>query len=187
MRGKRYDRYVDRKLESGYAWYSRGKYARAQKRYEQVLAVAESPALRAYCMLSIGRLYEQRQEWQAALDWYLRAFAMDQEIDEVWYFISNNAGYCMNRLGRHREAEAMCRIATGILPDLPNAWKNLGVALEGLCRWSDAAASYLIASECWPEDTRALNLLERLLAERPEAGAGVQNFAARLAECRSAT
>ncbi|TVQ24661.1 MAG: tetratricopeptide repeat protein [Spirochaetaceae bacterium] len=158
---------------------ARGRYAKATDRFRTVLELSDAPEVRSYCLLCLGRVEEQRERWVLALEWYLRAFEMDQQSDKTWYFLNNNAGYCMNRLGRHREAEAFCRMAIGIDVERSNGWKNLGIALEGLGQWSAAAEAYLEATECCVADTRSMGLLHRLLEEYPEAVAKPPELAER--------
>jgi hypothetical protein len=68
---------------------------------------------------------------------------------------------------------ACCRAAVAIDPRRRNAHKNLGVALQGLGRYAEAARSYLRAADICPADTRALRLLQALIAPCPGASAGL--------------
>ncbi len=181
-----YEELVTRMMESAVDAADEGNYEEASECFRALLEVSDSGDFRSYCLLSLGRVEEKLQEWAAALEWYLQALALDQGDEETRYFLSNNAGYCMNRLGRHAEAEALCRAAVSIDPERPNAWKNLGIALEGLGRWSAAASSYLEATEVCPEDTRSLHLLERLIDSRPQAADGVPDYGSRIVACRKA-
>ena len=174
MNDRRYERFVTRKIDAAVKAAGRGRHAKAIAHFRTVLEVSDAPDLRSYCFLCLGRVEEKRQGWSAALEWYLRAFEMEQGNDETWYFLNNNAGYCLNRLGRNAEAEAFCRLAIGIDPDRSNGWKNLGTALEGLGRWTAAAEAYLEATERCPEDRRSLGLLQRLLENHPAATAGIR-------------
>ena len=185
MNDRRYQRFVMRKINTAIEAAGRGRYAKASDCFRTVLELSDAPELRSYCLLCLGRVEEKQERWGVALEWYLRAFEMDQGSDETWYFLNNNAGYCMNRLGRYREAEAFCRMAIGIDVERSNGWKNLGTSLEGLGRWSAAAEAYLEATERCPADTRSMGLLQGLLEEHPEAVARVPEFAARLVACQS--
>jgi tetratricopeptide (TPR) repeat protein len=71
-------------------------------------------------------------------------------------------------MGRHAEAEKYCRAAIEINPVAYNAHKNLGVALQGLGRYADAARSYVKAIDAFPYDRRALDHLDKLLAAHTE-------------------
>lgn len=139
-----------------------------RERVEQV----ETDDERAHCLLNLGRLREQADDWPGAARWYARAFWLQPGTDETWYFLHNNLGYCLNRLGEHRGAEAYCRRAVEIDPLRHNAWKNLGTALEGLGRYAEAARAWVEAATLCPEDERAVRLLRKLAAERPELGLG---------------
>jgi len=143
--------------------------ARLRERVEQ----AETDDERAYCLLTLGRLREQASDWPGAAKWYARAFWMQPGTDETWYFLHNNLGYCLNHLGEHQRAEAYCRRAIEIDPMRHNAWKNLGIALEGLGRHADAAAAWIEAATLCPADGRALRLLRKLVAEQPDLGLGL--------------
>jgi tetratricopeptide (TPR) repeat protein len=105
---------------------------------------------------------------RAALEVYSKAVELPQEPGLVAYFIRNNAGYCLNQEGRYREAEAHCRAAIEINPRQYNAHKNVGIALQGLGRYSEAAKCLMTAVIACPENPRALVHLEDLIAAHPE-------------------
>lgn len=79
-------------------------------------------------------------------------------------FLHNNRGFCLNRLGRYRDAEKYCRKAIEINGDRHNAYKNLGVALQAQGKYAEAAASFLRAALMFPPDYRSIEHLEELLA-----------------------
>jgi tetratricopeptide (TPR) repeat protein len=110
---------------------AKGRFAAAQRYFELLLKDADSEAVEAYCLLSIGQLQEQQEDYAAAIDWYRKAFRLHPGSDGTWYLLHNNLGYCLNRFGRHLEAEALCRKAIAIDPRRHNAHKNLGIALGG--------------------------------------------------------
>ncbi len=56
--------------------------------------------------------------------------------------------------------------------------------MQGQGRYPEAAEAYLAAVEREPGDPRALNHLEELYQAHPEIAAHVQDFDARLKECR---
>jgi tetratricopeptide (TPR) repeat protein len=152
---------------------AKGRFAAAQEYFELLLQDAESEAVQAYCLLSIGQLQEQQEDYAAAIDWYRKAFRLRPGTDGTWYLLHNNLGYCLNRFGLHLEAEALCRKAIAIDPRRHNAHKNLGIALEGQGCIDAAAREYLAASRLQPEDRRAARLLRRLAQAHPEvAGRG---------------
>ena len=87
---------------------------------------------------------------------------------EVGYLLHNNRGYCLNKLGRHAEAEVHCRTALALDAARYNAHKNLGLALAGQGRFVEAARCLLEADRRSPGDGRARRHLADLLAAHPE-------------------
>lgn len=117
--------------------------------------------------LLLGSLLERAGDFVSAASTYSRALDLPETKREIRYFLHNNLGYSLNRLGKYREAEGYCRIALEIDPSRHNAHKNLGVALEGLGRHAEALAYYLSATELFPADPRALQLARGLLTRFP--------------------
>ena len=150
---------------------SKGKFAPAQEYFEMLLADNQAETLKAYCLLSIGQLQEQQENYSAAIHWYRKAFRLHPGTDGTWYLLHNNLGYCLNRFGLHVEAEGLCRKAIAIDPARHNAHKNLGIALEGQGCFAEAAREYLAAVKIRPEDRRALRLLQRLRTVHPASTA----------------
>jgi tetratricopeptide (TPR) repeat protein len=66
----------------------------------------------------------------------------------------------------------LCLEAMAIDPGRHNAHKNLGIALEGLGRYAEAAQSYGMAARLCPQDRRAHDLLEKLKRARPLVAVG---------------
>jgi tetratricopeptide (TPR) repeat protein len=122
---------------------------------------------RARCYFMAGVIREQTGQFEAASRCYA-AVTPDLLEDEERYFALNNFAHCLNRLGRHAEAEQICRraIATDSRPF--HAHKNLGIALEGIGRVVEAAAAYLVAAKATEHDHRPLRHLRVLLANHPE-------------------
>ena len=103
-------------------------------------------------------------KYNYALEYYLRGIRDDSVEDKVVsYFLYNNAGYCLNNLGEHKEAEGFCRQAIAIDSTRHNAYKNLGIALQGQEKYQEAAKAYRTADSICPEDPRAKNLLNNLI------------------------
>src|SRR5215831_12046221 len=84
-----------------------------------------------YC-LSSGQRMEQLGDFKAAINCYTAAFCLPPDTNDVWYFLHNNIAYCLSQCGHHDEAEVYCRQAIQINAERHNAFKNLGIALEGL-------------------------------------------------------
>jgi|GEM_PF-837739 len=131
-------------------------------------AWTESPGKQAAGYLTLGQLLEQRDSYAEAEAAYARGLAILPAAGEVGYFLHNNRGYCLNKLGRHAEAEAHCRAAIALDPTRHNAHKNLGLALAGQGRFVEAAHCLLEANRRCPADGRARRHLADLLAAHPE-------------------
>jgi tetratricopeptide (TPR) repeat protein len=163
---------------------ARGSFAAAREYFEKASRSAATDAAKAYCLLGAGQVSEQLQDYAGAVERYARALRTHPKDGDMSYLLHNNTGYCLNQLGRHREAEKACRTAIRIDPRRHNAHKNLGVALERLGRHAEAAASWLTAAENCPEDPRALRLLEELVLSHPDVLDQVPDFRSRLDACR---
>jgi tetratricopeptide (TPR) repeat protein len=142
----------------------------------QFLSDDFSPDEKAYYCLSAGQSMERCGDYNAALACYGQAFALTPEKNDVWYFLHNNLGFCLNQFERYQEAEAYCLEAIDIDPSRHNAYKNLGVSLQGQGDYIAAARLYLRAAEIRPADPRALQHLYALLREHPEVGAAVSDI-----------
>jgi tetratricopeptide (TPR) repeat protein len=120
------------------------------------------------CYLSTALCMEGLQRWDEAIEYYRKAHALGRCQSPQWYFINNNLGFCLNTLGKHEEGERYCRAAIEVNHDLPNAYKNLGVALQGQNRPREAAQAYITALRVNVADTRPLALFKKLMADHPE-------------------
>ncbi len=131
---------------------------------DKILSLADTPNEKARCLLSMGQVLEQANDHCHALEIYQKAFDLPQESNETWYFLNNNLAFCLNQASRHHEAEGHCHTAIKINPHRHNAHKNLGIALQGLGRFPEAARSFILATMACPQDGRALGHLEDLIA-----------------------
>ena len=124
----------------------------------------------AKCYLMLGSLSEQIQDYDTALKFYLNGIKVNKMPANkgVAYFLYNNAGNCFNKLGKYKEGESCCKVAIVINPGLPNAYKNLGIGLEGQGDHCGAAEAYILATKVYATDNRAFNLLADLLTRQPE-------------------
>jgi tetratricopeptide (TPR) repeat protein len=105
---------------------------------------------------------------------------------KTWYFIHNNLGYCLNHCGRHEEAVPYLERAIDLDPLRHNAYKNMGIACEGLGQLTDAALFYIKAVQTNASDPRSLMHLELLAQKHPDLTVAVPNFEAHLQACRMA-
>jgi Flp pilus assembly protein TadD len=131
-------------------------------------AWTEDPGKQAAGYLALGQLLEQREQYAEAEAAYARGLAVEPLEGEVAYFLHNNRGYCLNMLGRHAEAERLCRSAIGIDPHRHNAHKNLGLALAAQGQFAHAGHALLEADQRCPADSRARRHLADLLTAHPE-------------------
>ncbi len=151
------------------SFYSQvGRPEQAQSHLDELLAASENAEEKAFYYLSMGQLMEQKQDFEAAVTWYRQAFALEPSRSEVWYLIHNNLGYSLNQVGEFSEGEQYCRRAIEIDSARYNAYKNLGIALEGQGQFLEAAHAYLAAVKAGPNDQRALGHLRHLLGEHPD-------------------
>jgi tetratricopeptide (TPR) repeat protein len=148
-----------------------------------VLALQPDTDYKAATVLAMGQTMEQVGDYESAVCYYREAFAFEPVHTRTWYFINNNLGFSLNQLGKFDEGEQICRAAIAIDGQLPNAFKNLGLALRGQGRFAEAAGYFVQATQADASDARSLKLLEKLLEQRPELGF---DFAAPLECCRKA-
>jgi tetratricopeptide (TPR) repeat protein len=164
-------------------YHRTGRPKEALRRLREMLPLIADAEEKALYLMRMGVLCEDQQDYQSAVQCYRDAMAMEPADPETWYFIHNNLGYSLNQLGLHAEAEPYCRTAVGILPERPNAHKNLGLALAGQGRPRQAAECFIEATRVRPEDPRSCAHLEDLLELHPELKAEFQQSAL---QCRTA-
>ena len=163
-----------------------GLLAAALSYLEKVFSLTDDAQGRAGILLAAGCVLEKTGDYPSAAESYRAAFAYPKRKDETWYFLHNNLGFCLNRLGEYEEAEELCRAAIRIDGRRHNAYKNLGVALEGLGRNVDAAKAYLTAGKLNPRDPRALDHLEALVVSHPAITGKIPDIHLQIGNCRQA-
>jgi len=151
-----------------------------------IMKSTDNTETRAYCYLSLGQLGEQLYLYDRALELYAQGLVLKPKDKKVAYFLHNNAGYCLNLLGKHAEAERYCRLAIEIDSNRYNAFKNLGISLAGKNDLVGAAWAYVKATKIWPLDPRAFHLLEKLLTDHPELPSQYPGILRELEACRTA-
>jgi tetratricopeptide (TPR) repeat protein len=122
---------------------------------------------RAAYILKQGQLMEQMQNHTAAAAFYRTGLALEPADGENWDFMNNNLGYCLNMAGNFVEGEYYCRAAIKIDPKWQNAYKNLGISLEGQERYKEAAEAYIQAVKASARDPRAYQILVKMVEESP--------------------
>jgi len=150
----------------------------------QMMASDMNQEEKAYVCLSSGQMMERNGKYELALQCYSEAFSLEPLQNDVWYFLHNNLGYCLNGCSRFEQAEAFCRQAIAINPMRHNAYKNLGIALAGLQRFGEAAQTLVQAVELAPRDPRALLHLEELFGAHPEIEEEIHGIFLLIERCR---
>jgi tetratricopeptide (TPR) repeat protein len=167
--------------------YSRtGRQDVAMQYINRLMASADDPERKALYFLKMGQFMEQIHNYEAAIAFYTQAFSLEPVNSETWYFINSNLGYCLNHFGRHKEAEPYCRAAIRIDPRKQNAYKNLGISLEGQGKYTEAAESYIKAVQANAGDPRALSHLEELVVNHGEMLSDIPDIQAQIEKCREA-
>lgn len=135
---------------------------------EGFLNEAQSPDELAYAYLSLGTMYERREDWNGAVDSYSKALCCGSLREDFCYFGNNNLGYSLIQLGLFNEAEGYCLSAIEIEPNRHNAHKNLGLVRQGQEAYQDSAFCFVEAYRRCPSDERSWHLLMALLSGHPE-------------------
>jgi tetratricopeptide (TPR) repeat protein len=133
-----------------------------------LMELTEDPEKRALYWLTLGQIMEEIQDFEKAIDCYKQGYRMEPTSSWVGYFLNNNLGYSMVQIGLFEEAEPYLRAAIEIDPKRHNAYKNLGLSLQGQRKYSEAVNFYLESIRTNPFDPRALKHLEALVDEHPE-------------------
>jgi tetratricopeptide (TPR) repeat protein len=153
---------------------------------DRLILVEANAQESALHLLQLGSFMEQMDVYESALAFYARAHALPQEDTDLWYFLNNNLGYCLNKFKRSGEAELFCREAIRINPGRHNAYKNLAIALESQGRNVPAVENFILAVEKNPCDPRAFHHLVDLLDRNPELEEEIPGLRKKVEKCRQA-
>jgi tetratricopeptide (TPR) repeat protein len=168
-------------------FYSRtNRQSKAMDYIRQLMDRTDDPEEKGLYFLKMGQFMEQIQDYSSAITYYRQAFSLEPVNSEVWYYINNNLGYCLNYFGKYQEGERYCQAAIKIDPQKHNAYKNLGISLEGQGQYSEAAKLYVAAIRTNAVDDRALGHLENLLAKHNEVSLQIPDIDEQLQNCRNA-
>jgi tetratricopeptide (TPR) repeat protein len=151
---------------------------------ERLMDKTDDPEDKGLYFLKMGQFMEQIGDYDSAITFYRQAFSLEPTNSELWYYINNNLGYCLNHFGKHQEAERYCRTAIKVDPQRHNAYKNLGISLEGQGQYSEAVEWYVMAIRANAEDPRALLHLENLLVKHGQVLFEIPDMNEKLQECR---
>lgn len=160
---------------------ARGSLDMAMHYFQHLLENTSDLEKKAEIVLALGQTAEKLYDYEMAASIYRQALMMEPADSSTWYFILNNLGFSLNQLTRFSESEGFCRNAISINPCLPNAHKNLGVALMGQGRYRNAAECFITSTKANASDPRALGHLEELLKVHQEL---ICEFADQLELCR---
>lgn len=153
---------------------------------ERLLELSDDPEEHGGYYLALGCHMEQIRDYHGAVRFYRRALAMEPCRNKIWYYIHNNLGYSLIQLQDYDGAIPYLRRAVEIDPDLPNAYKNLGLAFEAKGNFPEAAELFVAATQADASDPRSLAHLENLIAFRPELEVDLPDLLSRLEACRKA-
>lgn len=153
---------------------------------EAYLAECADPGEKAQMCFHQGQLMEQVGEWESAIKFYLMALEMGAQLTLDRYFLHNNLGYSLNQLGRFYEAAAHLREAIRLGQGRANAFKNLGLSLEGQNKLAEAARSYIAAVRANASDDRALMHIEDLAERHKELFTEISDLEDQISKCRGA-
>lgn len=141
----------------------------------------------AECLLMLGQLAEQAGQPDAAIRYYQSGLSQQSGQKIVAYFLHNNLAFCLNQKADFEQALRHGQEAVRLDASRSNAFKNSGVAWEGLGRPVEAAQAWIQAIHADASDKRALELLEALWVKEPAAlRAGLPDLDAKLEACRRA-
>jgi tetratricopeptide (TPR) repeat protein len=91
-------------------FYSKtGRQSIALQYVKQLADGTEDPNKAAACYMAMGQLMEQIHDYESAILFYTQAVLLEPTVTYTAYFINNNLGYSLNRVGKHDEAEKYCR------------------------------------------------------------------------------
>jgi tetratricopeptide (TPR) repeat protein len=131
---------------------------------------ADDPSLSKVAALLLvreGSYCEGVGDFPSALKFYEKSLSYTVEDADLRYFRLNNLAFCLNYLGRFKEAEPFLREAINIVPTRHNAHKNLGVCLEHQGQIEQAARYFYQSTQLCKSDPRPALHLTRLMQRHP--------------------
>jgi tetratricopeptide (TPR) repeat protein len=180
------DHFEDAIWELIWFYSSTGRQDLSHRYLFLLMELTEDPEKRALYWLTLGQIMEEIQDFEKAIDCYKQGYRMEPTSSWVGYFLNNNLGYSMVQIGLFEEAEPYLRAAIEIDPKRHNAYKNLGLSLQGQRKYSEAVNFYLESIRTNPFDPRALKHLEALVDEHPELTTQIPHLKEQFEESREA-
>lgn len=163
-----------------------GNHRESQHCIDQIMTLEKRPEELAACFLASGQLAECRDDFEFAADQYRQALALEPSDTDTWYFIHNNLGYSLLKIGRVSDAVSYLELAAQIDPDRANAYKNLGLCQQSLGNYPEAAMFYVSATQVNASDDRSLGHLEELMEGHPELAVDLPRLPDQIEACRAA-
>lgn len=153
---------------------------------EEYLANTTDLEEKAEAYFHLGQAMEHVKDFESAFRFYTKSLEFEPRTRFYWYFIHNNIGFSLNQLKRYSNAEKYLREAISIDPSRANAFKNLGLSLDGQSRFVEAAESFIAAVRADASDPRALMHLEDLSEHHNELYAEMPDLSYKIHKCREA-
>jgi TPR repeat protein len=165
-------------------FYAESAPARAaEQNWLELVGSIEGLEKRAEALVRTGGRMEKCKAWKQAILIYREAVRIEPEDRKMWYFAHNNLGFCLNQLCQFEEGEAFCRKALKIDGTRSNAYKNTALALQGQCRFPEAAELFITGTLTRPQDRRSLDHLVELLESHPEIREKLPTIDADIEKC----
>jgi tetratricopeptide (TPR) repeat protein len=131
------------------------------------LDTSREPEQKAHCHLALGQIATDEQQIETALNHFTTGLRFNPTKAKVGYVLHNNVSYCLNQLGRYKDAEQHCRLAIEIDARRASAYRNLGISLEGQKNILAAVWALVEAIKMDSADGRARDTLKKLILEYP--------------------
>jgi tetratricopeptide (TPR) repeat protein len=113
--------------------------------------------------------YEYFNYSQTSFSFEIKGDDPETQPSKYWqYRINDYFSFCLNLLGRHEDAETVCRENIELYPLYSYAYINLGISLEGQGRYDEAADSYRTALIADFHHGHARNRFYNFLEKHPE-------------------
>ena len=138
-----------------------------QARIFQEEAVLE-PKIEPFTHFAAGQLLEGKKRIHQAIIQYRKAIDLNSKFIGAY----NRLAVCLDKIGRHTEAESTLRHAIKVNPNLAYLRNNLAFSLMAQKRWSDSERELRAALQLKPDYQRArvnLGIVMSRLARRDEA------------------
>ena len=121
---------------------------------------------------NLGNIYALRDEFQKAIENYVRAIELQPDYSQAW----GNLGLVYYRQGKGDLALKHFRKAIKINPDLAAAHNNLGLVLYATGKHEQAKAAFQRAISCQPDYAEPYNGLGIYYANRENLSLAAQYF-----------